>query len=303
MPDEEDFDAVDRDASIRNILGVGPEFAYEILSKEDWVGRRLVADRFRDRRIFIAGDAAHLWVPYAGYGMNAGIADALNLSWHLASHLAGWATEAAIDCLRDRAPGDHRAGLAFRHGPCGADDQGTRRRATAHRGARPGRRRDPRRAGPQELRAQRPAVLLRRPQLRLLLRPLAAHQLRRRGTTRLHHGRLHGVDGGPVAGRRTSGSATADRSTTGSAPTTRCCASTRRPLCSRCSTPPRRAPCRSRCSTCHALSHRPSIAMRSSCAAPTSTWPGVATRARRILRPWSTTCAAPDRLADDTMNA
>ena len=105
MPDEEDFDAVDRDASIRNILGVGPEFAYEILSKEDWVGRRLVADRFRDRRIFIAGDAAHLWVPYAGYGMNAGIADALNLSWHLASHLAGWATEAALDAYEiERLP-------------------------------------------------------------------------------------------------------------------------------------------------------------------------------------------------------
>ena len=105
MADEEDFEAVDRDAAIRNILGVGPEFEYEILSKEDWVGRRLVADRFRDRRIFIAGDAAHLWVPYAGYGMNAGIADALNLSWHLSSHLAGWATEAALDAYEiERLP-------------------------------------------------------------------------------------------------------------------------------------------------------------------------------------------------------
>ena len=63
-------------ASIRTILGVGADFAYEVISKEDWFGRRLVADRFRDRRVFICGDAAHLWVPYAGYGMNAGIADA-----------------------------------------------------------------------------------------------------------------------------------------------------------------------------------------------------------------------------------
>ena len=90
MANEEDFEAVDRDASIRAILGVGADFAYEVISKEDWIGRRLVADRFRDRRVFIAGDAAHLWVPYAGYGMNAGIADALNLSWHLSAHLAGW---------------------------------------------------------------------------------------------------------------------------------------------------------------------------------------------------------------------
>jgi 2-polyprenyl-6-methoxyphenol hydroxylase-like FAD-dependent oxidoreductase len=61
----------------------GPDFEYEVISKEDWVGRRLVANTFRERNVFLAGDAAHLWVPYAGYGMNAGIADALNLSWLL----------------------------------------------------------------------------------------------------------------------------------------------------------------------------------------------------------------------------
>ena len=104
-PDELDYDAVDRDASIRHILGVGPEFAYEVLSKEDWVGRRLVADRFRNGRVFIAGDAAHLWVPYAGYGMNAGIADALNLSWLLAARLQGWADERMLDAYEaERQP-------------------------------------------------------------------------------------------------------------------------------------------------------------------------------------------------------
>jgi 2-polyprenyl-6-methoxyphenol hydroxylase-like FAD-dependent oxidoreductase len=97
QPSEAGFDAVERDESIRNILGVGPEFEYEVLSKEDWVGRRLVADRFRDRRVFICGDAAHLWVPYAGYGMNAGIADAINLSWHLSARLSGWAEAGVLD--------------------------------------------------------------------------------------------------------------------------------------------------------------------------------------------------------------
>ena len=95
LPQEPDFESVDRDACIR-LLGVGPDFEYELLGKEDWIGRRLVADRFQDRRVFIAGDAAHLWVPYAGYGMNAGIADALNLSWKLAAHLQGWAPEAIL---------------------------------------------------------------------------------------------------------------------------------------------------------------------------------------------------------------
>lgn len=96
-PHEPEFESVDRDASIRHILGVGPDFRYEVLSKEDWVGRRLVADRFRDGRVFIAGDAAHLWVPYAGYGMNAGIADGVNLAWLLAARLQGWADEAILD--------------------------------------------------------------------------------------------------------------------------------------------------------------------------------------------------------------
>jgi 2-polyprenyl-6-methoxyphenol hydroxylase-like FAD-dependent oxidoreductase len=102
---EEDFDAIDRDASIRTILGVGDDFTYEVLSNEDWIGRRLVANRFRDRRIFICGDSAHIWVPYAGFGMNAGIADAMNLSWLLAGHLAGWAGQAALDAYeRERGP-------------------------------------------------------------------------------------------------------------------------------------------------------------------------------------------------------
>jgi len=89
---EPDFDSVDRDWSIRTILGVDEDFAYEVINKEDWFGRRLVANRFRSGRVFICGDAAHLWVPYAGYGMNAGIADANNLAWLLAAHLNGWAT-------------------------------------------------------------------------------------------------------------------------------------------------------------------------------------------------------------------
>ncbi len=103
--DEADFEAVDRDWALRAILGVGPEFAYEIISNEDWYGRRLIADKFRAGRVFLCGDAAHLWVPYAGYGMNAGLADAANLSWLLAAHLNGWGTAAILDAYeRERQP-------------------------------------------------------------------------------------------------------------------------------------------------------------------------------------------------------
>jgi 2-polyprenyl-6-methoxyphenol hydroxylase-like FAD-dependent oxidoreductase len=103
--DETEFDLVDRDWAIRTILGVGPDFKYEVIAKEDWIGRRLVADRFCDQRVFICGDAAHLWIPHGGYGMNAGIADAANLSWMIAATLGGWAPWAILNAYEaERRP-------------------------------------------------------------------------------------------------------------------------------------------------------------------------------------------------------
>ena len=102
---EVDFEAVDRDWAIRTILGVGDDFDYEVMSKEDWIGRRLVSDRLQNGKVFVAGDAAHLWVPYAGYGMNAGLADAANLAWHLAAQLEGWAAPHALSAYeKERHP-------------------------------------------------------------------------------------------------------------------------------------------------------------------------------------------------------
>jgi 2-polyprenyl-6-methoxyphenol hydroxylase-like FAD-dependent oxidoreductase len=92
-PEEPDFNAIDPEACLHAILGDVP---YEVITRENWIGRRMLADRFRDRRVFICGDAAHLWVPFAGYGMNAGIADAMNLSWMLAGVLHGWADPAIL---------------------------------------------------------------------------------------------------------------------------------------------------------------------------------------------------------------
>jgi hypothetical protein len=102
---EADFESVDRDWAIRTILGVADDFEYEVMSKEDWFGRRLVSDKLQEGRVFVAGDAAHLWVPYAGYGMNAGLADASNLSWHLAAQLELWASPQALSAYeKERHP-------------------------------------------------------------------------------------------------------------------------------------------------------------------------------------------------------
>jgi 2-polyprenyl-6-methoxyphenol hydroxylase-like FAD-dependent oxidoreductase len=104
-PGETGLDHLDRDWVIRSILGVGPDFEYELLSSENWVARRLVASKFRDRRVFICGDAAHVWMPLGGFGMSAGIADAANLAWKLAGVLNGWATPEILDAYEaERQP-------------------------------------------------------------------------------------------------------------------------------------------------------------------------------------------------------
>ncbi|KAB8191642.1 FAD-binding protein [Nonomuraea phyllanthi] len=104
-PEQAEREEVDRDRAIRDILGISDDQSYEFVSREDWIARRLVADKFREGRVFIAGDAAHLWVPYGGYGMNAGIADGLNLSWLLSAVIAGWADESILDAYEaERLP-------------------------------------------------------------------------------------------------------------------------------------------------------------------------------------------------------
>jgi len=56
-----------------------------------------VADRFRDRRAFLLGDAAHVHSPVGGQGMNTGIGDAVNLAWKIAAVLRDSAPETLLD--------------------------------------------------------------------------------------------------------------------------------------------------------------------------------------------------------------
>lgn len=56
-----------------------------------------VAARFRDRRVFLLGDAAHVHSPVGGQGMNTGIGDAVNLAWKLAAVLHGGTPERLLD--------------------------------------------------------------------------------------------------------------------------------------------------------------------------------------------------------------
>src|SRR5258707_6221967 len=56
-----------------------------------------VADRFREGRAFLLGDAAHIHSPVGGQGMNTGIGDAVNLAWKLAAVLDEGAAEGLLD--------------------------------------------------------------------------------------------------------------------------------------------------------------------------------------------------------------
>jgi 2-polyprenyl-6-methoxyphenol hydroxylase-like FAD-dependent oxidoreductase len=77
--------------------GLGVDTPVTIDSVQKWECMADVADRFRDGRVFLAGDAAHLMPPYGGFGGNTGIQDAQNLSWKLALVLADAADPALLD--------------------------------------------------------------------------------------------------------------------------------------------------------------------------------------------------------------
>jgi hypothetical protein len=79
----------------------GIDMPYEILSSDQWVASRLIADKYREGRAFLAGDACHLHPPYGGYGMNMGIGDGADLGWKLAAVLQGWGGERLLESYEE----------------------------------------------------------------------------------------------------------------------------------------------------------------------------------------------------------
>ena len=101
-------DAPPDEAAVREMVNqaAGCPVACEIISASPWTaGFRLLAERYRQGRIFIAGDAAHLFTPTGGLGMNTGVEDGVNLAWKLAGVIKGWADPAILDSYEaDRRP-------------------------------------------------------------------------------------------------------------------------------------------------------------------------------------------------------
>ena len=76
---------------------IGADVKVDVLSTDAWQARMLLADRYRQGRLFIAGDTAHQNPPWGGHGFNTGIGDAVNLGWKLAAVVNGWAPPSLLE--------------------------------------------------------------------------------------------------------------------------------------------------------------------------------------------------------------
>lgn len=76
-----------------------------LVRSTEYTFRAQVANRWRDRRVFLLGDSAHLTPPFIGQGMGAGLRDAANLVWKLAGVVSGSFPEDVLDTYeQERAP-------------------------------------------------------------------------------------------------------------------------------------------------------------------------------------------------------
>lgn len=69
---------------------LGTKLDYEIVQSGPWRPQFLVARSFGRKRVYIAGDATHQYMPTGGLGMNTGVTEAHNLAWKLAAMVNGW---------------------------------------------------------------------------------------------------------------------------------------------------------------------------------------------------------------------
>ena len=81
---------------IRQAIG-DPDAELLVEAVFPWAIDGSIADRFREGRVFLLGDAAHRLPPSGGFGMNSGLQDAQNLAWKLALVLGGQAGDSLLD--------------------------------------------------------------------------------------------------------------------------------------------------------------------------------------------------------------
>jgi 2-polyprenyl-6-methoxyphenol hydroxylase-like FAD-dependent oxidoreductase len=97
--DDEPMTLTELGESIRRVLGVDLPLGEPIrLTRFTFHARQV--ERYRDGRVLLAGDAAHLF-PAPGVALNAGLLDTVNLAWKLAADIHGWAPAGLLDTYHD----------------------------------------------------------------------------------------------------------------------------------------------------------------------------------------------------------
>jgi 2-polyprenyl-6-methoxyphenol hydroxylase-like FAD-dependent oxidoreductase len=76
---------------------LGGPVPHELVASDPWTARMMIADRFRDRRVFLVGESAHLNPPWGGHGFNTCVGDAVNIGWKIAAVEQGWASPELLD--------------------------------------------------------------------------------------------------------------------------------------------------------------------------------------------------------------
>jgi 2-polyprenyl-6-methoxyphenol hydroxylase-like FAD-dependent oxidoreductase len=97
-PHEDEARVTDESAAEMVRQAIGAPLAVEVLARDTWTaGHSLVAERFGAGRVFIGGDAAHLFTPTGGLGYNTAVEDAVNLGWKLSAVLKGQAAPRLLE--------------------------------------------------------------------------------------------------------------------------------------------------------------------------------------------------------------
>jgi 3-(3-hydroxy-phenyl)propionate hydroxylase len=114
LTDEDDQEHFEAEATVRRLLSrhVDPDDVV-VLRRLVYTFNALLADRWRDRRVLLAGDAAHMTPQFVGQGMNAGIRDADNLSWKLHAILRHGADPDILDSYQSERSPHAKAMLDF----------------------------------------------------------------------------------------------------------------------------------------------------------------------------------------------
>ena len=249
----------------------------EIVRVAEYTFRAQVADRWRDRRVFLLGDAAHLTPPFIGQGMGAGLRDAANLAWKLAGVLAGDLPETVLDTYQTERKPHARALIRLAKLVGAAMTAGGELGNLLRRVLAPRMHLRPRRQDQRILNSETPAAAPLRPGAAAAAAPLAGRPavperaprrrppVRRRGRGPVRARHVRRAVHHPTRRDRSGAAASSSRPVTGANCTAGCATVTRAP---------------------------PSSAPTAPCSAPAVTCPDCAPRCRRSPLP-APACSTP----------